>query len=175
MFCLPKTGMRKCSLVGAGVRFQLMWCSIWFCCFRIIQIRENILLKQIDEVITWCPKWLLQNDLRIFKRYIFEQHKYIPIVGVGGGVLRKILTGVCGQGFRNHTLGYGDWRPKSYPWLRKMGQNQTLDNRKCYQINHFRSNFAWNWSNLVQFLSFASKTMVKLGQNDQNLLSLSQN
>ena len=25
--------------------------------------------------------------------------------------LRKILTGVCGPGFRNHTLGYGDQGP----------------------------------------------------------------
>ena len=47
-------------------------------------------------------------------------------------VLRKMLTGVCGPDFRNHTLGYGDRGPKSYPWLRTMGQNQTLDNRKCH-------------------------------------------
>ena len=75
-------------------------------------------------------------------------------------VLRKILTRVCGPGFRNHTLGYGDRGPKSYPWLWKLGQNQTLHNRKCHQINHFWSNFAWNWSNLAQILSFASKQYV---------------
>ena len=62
------------------------------------------------------------------------------------GLLRKNLTGGCGPGFHNHTLGYGDWRPKSFPWLRKMGQNQTFGNRKNYQINQFGSNFAWNWS-----------------------------
>ena len=57
----------------------------------------------------------------------------LPWVDVVGGVLRKILTGVCDLGFRNHTLGYGD-----RGWLlRKMGQNQSLDNRKCHQINHF--------------------------------------
>ena len=63
----------------------------------------------------------------------------------------------CGPRFCNHTLGYGDRGPKSYPWLRKMGQNKTLDSRKCHQINHFWSNFARNWSNLAQILSFASK------------------
>ena len=73
------------------------------------------------------------------------------------GVLRKILTGVCGPGFCNHTLGYGDRGPKSYPWLWKMGQNRTLDIRKWHQINLFWSNLAWNWSNLVQILWFASK------------------
>ena len=67
------------------------------------------------------------------------------------------LMAVCGLGFRNHTLGYGDRRPKSYPWLGKMDQNQSLYNRKYHQINHFGSNFAWNWSNLAQILSFAWK------------------
>ena len=42
---------------------------------------------------------------------------------------------MCGPGFRNHTLGYGDRGPKSYPWLWKVGQNQTLDNRKYHQKN----------------------------------------
>ena len=58
--------------------------------------------------------------------------------GGGGGGLKK-LTGLCGPGFRNHTLGYGDRGPKSsrYLWLRKMGENQTLHNRKCHQIDHF--------------------------------------
>ena len=76
----------------------------------------------------------------------------------------------CGPGFCNHTLGYGDRGPKSYPWLRKMGQNKTLDSRKCHQINHFWSNFARNWSNLAQILSFAYEKMVELGNNGQNLL-----
>ena len=65
----------------------------------------------------------------------------------------KNLTGVCSLSFPKHTFGYGDWGPKSYPWLRKMGQNQTLDKRKCPQINHLWSNFGWNWSNLAQILS----------------------
>ena len=55
---------------------------------------------------------------------------------------RTFLTGVHGPGFHNHTLGYRDRGPKSYPWLRKMCQNQTLDNRKCHQVNHFWSNCA---------------------------------
>ena len=51
-----------------------------------------------------------------------------------------MLIGVCcGPSFRNHTLGYGDRGPKSYPWLRKMGQNQTLNNRIYHQINHFEA------------------------------------
>ena len=65
-------------------------------------------------------------------------------------LFQKILTGMCGPGFHYHTLGYGDQGPKSYPWLWKMDQNQTLDNRKCHQINHFWRNFAWNWSHLAQ-------------------------
>ena len=76
----------------------------------------------------------------------------IILPGAGGGTPKK-FDGVCGPGFRNHTLGYGDRGPKLYPWLRKMGQNQTLDNRKYHQINHFWSNFAWT-SNLDQILSF---------------------
>ena len=82
----------------------------------------------------------------------------------------KHLMGVCHPGFHNHTLGYGDWGPKSYPWLQKMGQNQTLDIRKYHLINHFWSNFAWNWSNLAKILSFSLKKMLELGQNGQNLL-----
>ena len=69
-------------------------------------------------------------------------------LGPGGGVGRdggtlKNFDGVCGPGFRNHSLGYGDRGPKSYPCLRKMGQNQTKpDNMKIHQINHFWSNYA---------------------------------
>ena len=55
------------------------------------------------------------------------------------------------------TLGSRDRGPKSYPWLRKMGQNQTLDSKKCHKIKHFWSTFAWNWWNLAHTLSFASK------------------
>ena len=73
-----------------------------------------------------------------------------------GGYSEKFWRG-CGAGFRNHILGYGDRGSKSYPWLRKMGQNQTLDDRKCHQINHFWSSFAWNWWNIAQILSFAWK------------------
>ena len=61
-----------------------------------------------------------------------------------GGLLRKILKGVCGLDFPNHTLGYGDRGLKSYPWLWKMGQNQTLCNSKCHQINHFWSMISFN-------------------------------
>ena len=32
----------------------------------------------------------------------------------------------------------------------------TPPGRKCHQINHFWSNFAWNWSNLPQILSYIS-------------------
>ena len=67
-----------------------------------------------------------------------------PGVG-GGGYSEKFWRGVRPSFFRNHTLGYGDRGPKSYPWLWKMGQNQTLGNRKYHKINHFWSNFAWNW------------------------------
>ena len=80
----------------------------------------------------------------------------IMAMGEGGGVLRKFFMGVVRSGFWHPTLGYRDRGPKSYPWLRKMDQNQTLYNRKCQQINHFCSNFAWNWSNLAQILPFVS-------------------
>ena len=85
------------------------------------------------------------NNELIFKWFNPYHDKPMKICILPGGVLQKILTGVCGPGFRNHTLGYGDWGPKSYPWLWKMGQNRTFDNRKYHQINHFWSNFAWNW------------------------------
>ena len=58
---------------------------------------------------------------------------------------KNVDRGVRPVFFRNCTLGYGDLGPKLYPWLRKMGQNHILDNRKCHQINHFWSNFAWNY------------------------------
>ena len=76
------------------------------------------------------------------------------IDGVGH---RHAILGLCSPGFRNGTLGYGDRGSKSYPWLRRMGQNLTLDNRKYHQINHFWSNFAWNWSNLTKILLIALK------------------
>ena len=67
--------------------------------------------------------------------------------GGRGGVVtpKNVDRGVRPVFFRNCTLGYGDLGPKLYPWLRKMGQNHILDNRKCHQINHFWSNFAWNY------------------------------
>ena len=54
--------------------------------------------------------------------------------GVGGVVEGGV--GLGGLVLCNHTLGYGDEGPKAYTWIRKMGQNQTFDNRKCHQINH---------------------------------------
>ena len=100
------------------------------------------------------------------------RHVLLDFECCGTHLLRKNLTGVCSPGFCNHTLGYRERRTKSYPWLWKMCQNQTPDNRKYHQINHFWSNFAWSWSNLAQILSFASKKMAKLGQNGQNLLKI---
>ena len=49
--------------------------------------------------------------------------------------------GGCAPGFRNHTLGYTetDRGPKSYPWLWKMGQNQTLDNGKVTKLTTFEA------------------------------------
>ena len=50
----------------------------------------------------------------------------------------KMLMGVCGPDFRNHTLGYGDLGPNhTYPYLRKIGRNRTLDDGKCHQ-NKFK-------------------------------------
>ena len=78
--------------------------------------------------------------------------------GKSCGVPPKKLTGCAARiSAIVPQLGYGNRWPKSYLWLRKMGQNQTLNNRKCHQINHFWSNFAWNWSNLSQILSIARK------------------
>ena len=104
---------------------------------------------------------------------IFQHDCHMPCIcicpGWWSGVLRRILTGVCGMSCCNRTLGYGDRGPKSYAWLWKMGQNQTLDTRKCHQINHFWSNFACNWSNLAQILSFASKKCWNLFKFAENI------
>ena len=59
---------------------------------------------------------------------------------------------VCSPSFRNHNLGYGDRGPKSYPWLRKMGQNQNLDKKKIQWNPSGRARkFLLKSQNLVHF------------------------
>ena len=51
--------------------------------------------------------------------------------------LRKILTGVCGTGFRNHTLAYGVRGPK--PCQRKLGQNQNFTIGNATKLTTFEA------------------------------------
>ena len=90
----------------------------------------------------------------------------------GGRVLQKISTRLCGPGFHNRTLGYGDRGPKSYPWLRKMGQNQTLTVGNVTNLTTFEAllhEIGQIWPKSCHLLR---KKMVEFGQNGQNLLKI---
>ena len=57
----------------------------------------------------------------------------------GGGVLKKILRGVRGLGFCNHTLGYGDQGTKSYLWLRKWVKMKPLIIGNITKLTNFEA------------------------------------
>ena len=121
-----------------------------------------------------CDNKCISNKLPLLKRNFapgLMNMMYLARGGVGG-VLQKNWQGCSARVLCNHTLGYGDRGPKSYPWLRKMGQNQTLDNGKYHQINHFFKRFCMNLVKLGQNLVICFEKMMELGQNVQNLLKI---
>ena len=70
-----------------------------------------------------------------------------------GWYFEKFLKGVRGPCFRNHTFGYGDGGPKSYPCSWKIGQtSHTLDKCKYNQNNYFWGKFVRNRSTSVKIL-----------------------
>ena len=62
---------------------------------------------------TWSK---LHNTLRVMMAVVW-------LCFPQGGVLRKILMGVCNPGFRNHTLGYGDLRANIIPLVMEISPN----------------------------------------------------
>ena len=119
----------------------------FLCTLQFLKSNKTMLIHCFELVVL---THMLITGLQESFLETHNDHDYPRGVAGWGVVLQKILTGVCGSGFHNHTLGYGDRGPKSYLWLQKMSQNNTLDNRKCHQSNHFWSNISWNWSNLAQ-------------------------
>ena len=84
------------------------------------------------DVISWRLK--CSDDIGMMSHECWAQGG-----GGDGGVLRKILTGVCGPGFRNHTLGYGDQGTKSYPWLRKWVKMKPLIVGNITKLTNFEA------------------------------------
>ena len=106
--------------------------------------------------------WLIVGEVSILAFTCMEAMTLFVNAAKSRGGTPKKLTGCAARVFATiPQLGYRDRGPKSYLWLRKMGQNQILDNRKCHQINYFWSNFAWNWSNLSQIFSIEKKCGIR--------------
>ena len=82
-------------------------------------------------------------------------HSHNPGVGVGWG---------GNPGFHNHIHGYEDWGRKSYPCLRKTGQNNTMTITNLEAILH---EIVQIWPKSCYLVL---KKPVKLDRNVQNLL-----
>ena len=142
----------------------------------------NCYLKFWTNVVCW----LIVGEVSIVAFTCMEAMTLFVNAGKSrGGCSKKKLTGCAARVFATiPQLGYGDQGPKSYLWLRKMGQNQTLNNRKCHQINHFWINHFWSILHGIGQICHKScqlleKKKVELGQNLPKiypwLRSLSQN
>ena len=144
-------------------------------CVKFIFIDNNICLglcgRSANLLLNECfPQFHLgvTNSIEShFAEYTFILIRW-PIINMGGWwglgvrVLRKKNDGgVRDPGFRNYTLSYGDRGPKSCSWLRKMGQSQTLDNRKSHQTNNF-----WSVHHIyIKFKTDRASSFTLLGQS----------
>ena len=72
-------------------------------------------------------------------------------------VLRKILTGACGPGFHNHTLGYGDRGPFE-AILHEIGQIWP----KCCHLLWKDSEIRSKWPKFVEDIPLAMEPQPKL-------------
>ena len=150
-------------------------CNRRMFCVKFIFIDNNICLglcgRSANLLLNECfPQFHLgvTNSIEShFAEYTFILIRW-PIINMGGWwgvgvrVLRKKIDGVVRDpGFRNYTLSYGDRGPKSYSWLRKMGQSQTLDNRKSHQTNNF-----WSVHHIyIKFKTDIASSFTLLGQS----------
>ena len=86
--------------------------------------------------------------------------QYCTIARGGGGHSENFLTGVCRWGFKNHTLTYGELRPKTDPCLRRSGSKSMYFDRKVNESLDF-------WPNFSDFSSKSGEKSPKFGHKSR--------
>ena len=101
------------------MRIKIMW-----------SIGHRVRVQVTVWILFWC---------RIWYNYVISNS--VPSGGTviwqgGWGGIEKFWKGCAAPVFATVplTLSYRDWGPKSYPWLWKMGENQTLDNNNVTKL-----------------------------------------
>ena len=105
-------------------RLEKLWTDVLVDKNMLNQLNDKVNDMKIQIIIGHSVKF--RNKIHLIQYICQQLTRELTPGGWGWGmgrcecvcvILWKILTGLCGPCFRNHTLGYGDRGPKSYPSL----------------------------------------------------------
>ena len=158
----------SCSFTSPSIRLSRAWLTRWQWEYVLSIETSRLRLVSLDKlliqerpakplVLCWMTglplkqsevhKWsfacifITTNFFNILQTCQFFCWQVVDCkVLLSGGTWKKNDVRMCDPGFHNHTLGYEDWGPKLYPFLQKIGQNHTFDNRKYHENNYFDAN-----------------------------------